>query len=170
MKLSRYLPRLVVAGVFAALWMPFPGAADNAAPPAKEPVRLATTTSTENSGLLGALLPRFRDATGRGACHCGGNGQGASHGADGDVDVVLVHAPAAEQAFVDAGYGDQRLPVMYNDFVIVGPHDDPAGLRGASSAGEALEVARTTSLFVSRGDDSGTQEGACAVAARRKGT
>ena len=123
-------------------------------------VRLATTTSTENSGLLSDLLPRFTKATGY-QVHviAVGTGKALRMGRDGDVDVVLVHAPKAEQKFVDEGFGEQRLPVMYNDFVIVGSHKDPAGLDSANSAGDALaKVAATGSLFVSRGDDSGTHK------------
>ncbi|MGB5201164.1 MAG: substrate-binding domain-containing protein [Sedimenticolaceae bacterium] len=123
-------------------------------------VRLATTTSTENSGLLNDLLPRFRAATGY-AVHviAVGTGKALRMGRDGDVDVVLVHAPAAEQRFVDEGYGEQRLPVMFNDFVIVGPPADPAGLQQATSASDALRrIAQTNGNFVSRGDDSGTHK------------
>ena len=123
-------------------------------------VRLATTTSTENSGLLGELLPGFTAATGF-EVHviAVGTGKALRMGADGDVDVVLVHAPAAEQRFVERGYGEQRLPVMFNDFVLVGPHEDPAGLIDARSSAEALRrIADSGSVFVSRGDDSGTHK------------
>jgi tungstate transport system substrate-binding protein len=123
-------------------------------------IRLATTTSTENSGLLEELLPRFSQATGY-PVHviAVGTGKALRMGRDGDVDVVLVHAPAAEQAFVDQGFGEQRLPVMYNDFVIVGPRHDSAGVAGAADAGEALaRIAESGSLFLSRGDDSGTHK------------
>lgn len=123
-------------------------------------VRLATTTSTENSGLLNDLLPRFKAATGY-QVHviAVGTGKALRMGRDGDVDVVLVHAPAAEQRFVDEGYGEQRLPVMFNDFVFVGPPADPAGLQQAASASDALKrIAQTNSIFVSRGDDSGTHK------------
>lgn len=123
-------------------------------------VRLATTTSTENSGLLGDLLPRFRSASGY-QVHviAVGTGKALRMGRDGDVDVVLVHAPAAEQRFVDEGFGQQRLPVMFNDFVIVGPADDPAGVSEAGSAAAALgNIAAAGKLFVSRGDDSGTHK------------
>jgi tungstate transport system substrate-binding protein len=123
-------------------------------------VRLATTTSTENSGLLDDLLPRFRKASGY-EVHviAVGTGKALRMGRDGDVDLVLVHAPAAEQKFVDEGFGEQRLPVMFNDFVIVGPEDDPAGIAGAGSAAEALaRIAAGEGVFVSRGDDSGTHK------------
>ncbi len=123
-------------------------------------VRLATTTSTENTGLLSELLPRFTAATGY-QVHviAVGTGKALRMGKDGDVDVVLVHAPAAEQRFVDQGYGEQRLPVMFNDFVLVGPHDDPAGLTRADSVANALaRIADSRTPFVSRGDDSGTHK------------
>ena len=123
-------------------------------------VRLATTTSTENSGLLDELLPSFEASSGyRVHVIAVGTGKALRMGRDGDVDLVLVHAPAAEQRFVDQGFGEQRLPVMFNDFVVVGPHGDPAGLAQAASAPDALvRIAASQSLFVSRGDDSGTHK------------
>ena len=123
-------------------------------------VRLATTTSTENSGLLNELLPRFKKATGYDVHVIAvGTGKALRMGRDGDVDVVLVHAPAAEQKFVDEGYGEQRLPVMFNDFVLVGPHQDTAALAQAGSVTDALRrIAASKSTFVSRGDDSGTHK------------
>jgi tungstate transport system substrate-binding protein len=121
-------------------------------------VRLATTTSTENSGLLDALMPRFEAASGyRVHVIAVGTGKALRMGRDGDVDVVLVHAPAAEQRFVDLGFGEQRLPVMFNDFVLVGPHTDPAGLAQAADAADAMaRISASRATFVSRGDDSGT--------------
>ncbi|MEJ2308068.1 MAG: substrate-binding domain-containing protein [Gammaproteobacteria bacterium] len=123
-------------------------------------VRLATTTSTVNSGLLDRILPAYTDETGY-EVHviAVGTGKALRMGRDGDVDIVLVHAPAAEKAFVSGGYGEQRYPVMYNDFVIVGPTDDPAGIRKKQSAAGALAaIAGSKSLFISRGDDSGTHK------------
>ena len=127
---------------------------------AAEVLRLATTTSTENSGLLRALLPRFTERTGiRVQVLAVGTGQALRLGQYGDVDVVLVHAPPAEEKFVDAGYGVNRRTVMYNDFVIVGPADDPADTATAKDAAEALaRIARSGESFVSRGDDSGTHK------------
>ncbi len=123
-------------------------------------VRLATTTSTENSGLLDDLLPRFTAATGyRVQVIAVGTGKALRMGRDGDVDLVLVHAPAAERTFVDQGYGERRFPVMFNDFVLVGPQDDPVDVRGADSVAGALRrIADAHGLFVSRGDDSGTHK------------
>jgi tungstate transport system substrate-binding protein len=125
-----------------------------------EPIRLATTTSTENSGLLQHLLPAFERETGH-QVHviAVGTGKALRMGQDGDVDVVLVHAPEAEQSFVDAGYGLKRHDVMYNDFIIVGPVDDPASVGEAHSGSEALgKIASGSSIFISRGDDSGTNK------------
>lgn len=123
-------------------------------------IRLATTTSTENSGLLNHLLPVFQAASGY-KVHviAVGTGKALRMGQDGDVDIVLVHAPEAEISFVDAGYGDQRHAVMYNDFVLVGPGDDPAKINTAANITAAMEnIAAAQSLFISRGDDSGTHK------------
>lgn len=123
-------------------------------------VRLATTTSTENSGLLQDLLPRFHERTGLDVHVLAvGTGQALELGRRGDVDVVLVHAPPAEERFVDQGYGVNRRSVMYNDFVVVGPPSDPAAITAANDVGEALRrIAESESTFVSRGDDSGTHK------------
>ncbi len=123
-------------------------------------VRLATTTSTDNSGLLRALLPRFEHDTGyRAQVIAVGTGKALRMGEAGDVDVVLVHAREAERAFVASGAGERRYAVMYNDFVLVGPRADPAAVAQAGDIGEALRrIAVTRSPFVSRGDDSGTHK------------
>lgn len=127
---------------------------------AAQTLRLATTTSTENSGLLGVLLPAFEADSGyRVHVIAVGTGKALRMGRDGDVDVVLVHAPAAEQAFVSQGYGLRRHPVMHNDFVLVGPRGDPAGIAGLQDVTEALRrIAASGALFLSRGDDSGTHK------------
>lgn len=121
-------------------------------------LRLATTTSTEDSGLLDVILPDFErkhDATVE--VIAVGTGQALELGEAGDVDVVLVHAREQEDAFVAAGHGLDRRDVMYNDFVIVGPSSDPAGIAGEVDAVAALErIADAEALFISRGDDSGT--------------
>ncbi|GAB4278296.1 MAG: substrate-binding domain-containing protein [Deferrisomatales bacterium] len=123
-------------------------------------LRLATTTSTDNSGLLGALLPPFEATWGcRVDVIAVGTGKALRLGENGDVDVVLVHARPAEDRFVAAGFGINRRDVMHNDFVVLGPPADPAGVRGAASGAEALaRVARAGASFVSRGDDSGTHK------------
>ncbi len=120
---------------------------------------LASTTSTEDSGLFEVLLPAFREAEPgvRVRVAAVGTGQALELGRRRDADVLLVHAPPAESAFVAAGYGVARCEVMYNDFVIVGPATDPAGVAGMEDAAEALRrIAGQRAPFVSRGDDSGT--------------
>jgi len=121
-------------------------------------LRLATTTSTENSGLLAALLPAFEKENN---CQVDviavGTGKAIKLGETGDVDVILVHARSKEDKFVAAGYGIDRRDVMYNDFVVLGPESDPAGIKGISDVTEAMRrIAAAKATFVSRGDDSGT--------------
>ena len=126
--------------------------------PEPEKLILATTTSTENSGLLAYILPDFEASyNARVEVIAVGTGQALKLGEDGNCDVVLVHARSKEEAFVEAGYGVNRKDLMYNDFVIVGPASDPAGVKGMTDAAAALaKIAETQSQFVSRGDDSGT--------------
>ena len=128
--------------------------------PANPILKLATTTSTDNSGLLKAILPTFQKETGYEVQVVAvGTGKALKMGRDGDVDVVLVHARAAEDKFVEGGYGEKRYGVMYNDFVLVGPEADPAGVKTADTAADALKnVATKEAIFVSRGDDSGTHK------------
>ena len=119
---------------------------------------LATTTSTENSGLLADILPDFEEKYGASVeVIAVGTGQAIELGENGDADVILVHARDREDAFVEAGFGVDRQDVMYNDFVIVGPEADPAGITGMTDVAAALtQIAESNSLFISRGDDSGT--------------
>lgn len=119
---------------------------------------LATTTSTQDSGLLDALLPKFEEATGISVKTIAvGSGAALRLGEEGEVDVVLAHSPDAEEAFLADGHGVNRRLVMHNDFVIVGPQDDPAGIGGMDDAAEALSrIATSEATFVSRGDESGT--------------
>jgi tungstate transport system substrate-binding protein len=119
---------------------------------------LATTTSTDNSGLLAAILPDFEEKYGADVeVIAVGTGQAIALGENGDADVILVHARAREDAFIDDGYGVNRQDVMYNDFVIVGPPEDPAGIRGMTDVAAALsQLATAQQPFISRGDDSGT--------------
>lgn len=128
-------------------------------------LKLATTTSTENSGLLEYLLPAFEVDSGyRVHVIAVGTGKALRMGRDGDVDVVLVHAPAAEQKFVDDGHGVARVPVMYNDFVVVGPAGDPAATGNSKNTHEAFsKIAGSKALFISRGDDSGTNKKELAI-------
>jgi tungstate transport system substrate-binding protein len=123
-----------------------------------EVLRLATTTSTADSGLLDAILPGFEEAhNARVDVVAVGTGQAIELGEAGDADVILVHARAREDAFVAEGHGLSRVDVMYNDFIIVGPATDPAGAAGATSAADALGIiASSGATFASRGDDSGT--------------
>ena len=123
-------------------------------------VILATTTSTQDSGLLDVLVPLFEQQTGYVVKTISvGTGAALALGARGEADVVLVHAPASEKQWMAQGNGTERLLVMHNDFVIVGPADDAAHINGLSSAVDALRtIATTQSLFVSRGDNSGTHQ------------
>jgi tungstate transport system substrate-binding protein len=128
-------------------------------PPAKtQDLILATTTSTQDSGLLDYLLPFFEEQYDvRVDVIAVGTGQAIELGEKGDADVLLVHARAKEDAFMEAGHGVRREDVMYNDFVIVGPETDPAGIKGMADAAEAFEtIAEAQVTFISRGDDSGT--------------
>ena len=122
-------------------------------------LRLATTTSTRDSGLLDRLLPPFEAAN---DCRVDviavGTGAALRLGETGDVDVVLVHARRAERAFIDAKHGVRHEEVMYNHFVILGPGDDPAAIRGRSPSEALASIARSKQRFVSRGDDSGTHQ------------
>jgi len=121
-------------------------------------LRLATTTSTADSGLLDAILPGFEALhNARVDVVAVGTGQAIELGEAGDADVILVHARAREDAFVEEGHGLSRADVMYNDFIIVGPAADPAGIQGMATAAEALAtIAAAEAPFASRGDDSGT--------------
>lgn len=122
-------------------------------------LKMATTTSTDNTGLLDYLAPRFKQDTGIELQWVSvGTGKALELGKNCDVDVLLVHAPAAEKKFVDEGYGVDRREVMYNDFVIIGPKDDPAKIKGLSAADALKKIAKDKATFVSRGDDSGTNK------------
>ena len=121
-------------------------------------LKMSTTTSTENSGLLDVLLPEFKKDTGISVkVFAKGTGASIRDGMDGNVDVIFVHAKEREERFVAEGYGAKRYPVMHNDFVILGPASDPAGIRGTKDAANALKkIAEEKAKFVSRGDDIGT--------------
>ncbi|MDB4441851.1 substrate-binding domain-containing protein [bacterium] len=121
-------------------------------------LKMSTTTSTQASGLLDVLLPELDKDTGiQVKVIAKGTGAAIRDGMDGNVDVIFVHARAREEKFVKEGYGTKRYAVMHNDFVILGPVKDPAGIQGLKSATEALnKIATAKSPFISRGDDSGT--------------
>ncbi|MEM9950202.1 MAG: substrate-binding domain-containing protein [Chloroflexota bacterium] len=125
---------------------------------------LATTTSTNDSGLLDAILPDFEAQTGINVeVIAVGTGQALALGEAGDADVLLVHARAREDDFVASGNGSARYDVMFNDFVIIGAEDDPAGIAGDDADSAFTAIAETESLFISRGDDSGTHTKELAV-------
>jgi tungstate transport system substrate-binding protein len=119
---------------------------------------LATTTSTQDAGLLDAILPDYEQSTGIEVNVIAvGTGAALKLGEDGNADVLLVHARAREDAFMAAGHGVRREDVMYNDFVVVGPPSDPAGIQGMGDAAAAFaQIAQAEAPFISRGDDSGT--------------
>jgi len=123
-------------------------------------ITLASTTSTQNSGLYDYLLPKFSAETGIAVRVVSvGTGQAIKIAKNGDADVLLVHHRPSEDAFVELGYGIERRDVMYNDFVIIGPQSDPAGVSNQTKARDGLaEIADSTALFISRGDESGTHK------------
>lgn len=144
----------VLVGAFVA---PLPASAQEK-PGAPNRLKLATTTSTEQSGLLSVLLPAFEKKTGLIVDVVAvGTGAALKLGEKGDADVLLVHARAQEDAFMAAGFGDERRDVFYNDFVVLGPKADPAKAASAPDGAQALaRIAAAKSPFVSRGDNSGT--------------
>ncbi len=121
---------------------------------------LATTTSTQDSGLLDVLVPIFEGQTGYVVKPVAvGTGAALKMAEEGNADVLLVHAPSSEKALMDAGWGKDRMLIMHNDFVIVGPADDPAGIQGTATAVEAFQkIADAGADFITRGDDSGTNK------------
>ncbi len=125
-----------------------------------EAIIVQSTTSTQNSGLYDYLLPIYQQQTGEQVYVVAvGTGQAIKNARNCDGDVLLVHSKADEQAFVAQGYGVKRFDLMYNDFVIIGPENDPADLARATNIKQALrQIATTTSRFISRGDDSGTHK------------
>jgi len=128
--------------------------------PANPNLILATTTSTQDSGLLDVLVPLFETESGYTVQTVAvGTGAALKMAEEGNADVLLVHAPSSEVALMDAGWGKDRLLVMHNDFVIVGPADDPAAIKGTATAVEVFQkIFASGSTFISRGDDSGTNK------------
>ncbi|MBU0923622.1 substrate-binding domain-containing protein [bacterium] len=126
---------------------------------ANDSLMMATTTSTEDTGLLDYLAPQFEKDTGTTLKWVAtGTGKALKMGENCDVDVLLVHAPSAEKKFVDEGFGVNRNEVMFNDFVIIGPVSDPAGISGKSTDDAFKEIKEKKANFLSRGDNSGTHK------------
>jgi len=122
-------------------------------------LRMATTTSTDNTGLLDYLAPRFMADTGiEWQWIAVGTGKALTLGKNCDIDVLLVHAPEAEKKYVEAGHGIDRRQVMYNDFVFIGPRSDPSGIKGKTVADALKTIVAAKGLFASRGDNSGTNK------------
>ncbi len=145
----------VVGALWVLLLTGLITACDEENPPV---IRMASTTSLDNSGLLDVLLPRFQQESGIAVRVLAvGSGQAIRIAERGDADLIFVHHPEAEHNFLAGGFGTQRYPVMYNHFVLLGPDTDPAGIRDAPSVEAAfLAIARQRSPFISRGDQSGT--------------
>ena len=123
-------------------------------------IRISTTTSVNDSGLLSYLLPIFEEETGYSVeVQSAGTGAAIQKAKDGNADLILVHAKASEETFIEEGYGVERIPFMYNYFVLTGPASDPASVKGSEDAATAFaKIAAAESNFVSRGDDSGTHK------------
>lgn len=160
-RLRSWLAATLAAALLLTACAPATPATTGTVAPTPGPVqvlRLATTTSTADTGLLDAILPAFEAAYQvQVEVVAVGTGQALALGVNGDADVLLVHARAREDAFVADGHGVNRLEVMYNDFILVGPAEDPAAIDGLATAKEALAaIATAGATFVSRGDDSGT--------------
>lgn len=131
----------------------------SACAPANPNLILATTTSTQDSGLLDVLVPMFEQQTGyKVQTVAVGTGAALKMGKEGNADVLLVHAPASEVALMDAGFGKDRFLVMHNDFVMVGPAADPAGIKGLNALDAFTALSQNGAAFISRGDDSGTNK------------
>jgi tungstate transport system substrate-binding protein len=150
--------RAVALGLLTTLLYTFMPGSTAAQGPASKVVILSTTTSTQDSGLLDVLVPMFEKQTGYSVKTISvGTGQALALAARGEADVTLAHAPTLEKKYVDEGKMQNRRLVMYNDFVIIGPAEDPAKIKGLSKAMDALKrIAETLARFVSRGDKSGT--------------
>jgi tungstate transport system substrate-binding protein len=148
--MSLFFPVFTFLAVVCVLTAPATAASKN--------LILATTTSTQDSGLLDVLLPVFEKESGYFVKTIAvGSGQAMAMGEKGEADVLLVHSPEAEKKFMDKGAGSSRRLVMHNDFIIIGPAGDPARIRGVKTSAEAFKkIAQSGSLFLSRGDNSGT--------------
>jgi tungstate transport system substrate-binding protein len=147
---------LILTMILASFLVMQPMASDVSAQ--QKNVILATTTSTQDSGLLDVLIPVFEKKTGYFVKTIAvGSGQAMAMGQKGEADVLLVHSPAAEQKFIADGYGINRRLIMHNDFIVVGPASDPAKIKGSKTTVDAFKkIASSGSMFISRGDNSGT--------------
>ena len=156
--MKRELKKVLGAELVAAVFLIGMALPASAAAPVQKNLILATTTSTQDSGLLDVLIPVFEKKTGYFVKTIAvGSGQAMAMGQKGEADVLLVHSPDAEKKFMAEGYGVNRLIVMHNDFIVVGPPADPAAIKGAKSTVEAFKkIAAAGALFLSRGDNSGT--------------
>jgi tungstate transport system substrate-binding protein len=161
---KRYLP-LIILVLFAVSLFGCTQTTPTPTTPENKDIILATTTSTQDSGLLDVLIPDFEKKTGyKVKTVAVGTGAALTMGEKGEADVLLVHAPADEKKLVDSGVGINYQLVMHNDFIIVGPENDPAGIKGTKSAAEALKkISEKGSIFVSRGDNSGTHKAELAI-------
>jgi tungstate transport system substrate-binding protein len=148
----------------AACGQATPEPAATAEAPANPTLILATTTSTQDSGLLDVLVPMFQDQTGYVVQTVAvGTGAALKMGEEGNADVLLVHAPAAEKVLMEAGFGQDRFLVMHNDFIVTGPTADSAGIKGMAVVDAYKAIVETGSVFVTRGDDSGTHKAELAL-------
>lgn len=156
--MKRTLKKVLLAMGIVLVFLLYVVLPASAAGPAQKNLILATTTSTQDSGLLDVLIPVFEKKTGYFVKTIAvGSGQAMAMGQKGEADVLLVHSPDAEKKFMAEGNGVNRLIVMHNDFVVVGPSADPAAIKGAKSTPEAFrKIAAAGALFLSRGDNSGT--------------
>jgi tungstate transport system substrate-binding protein len=159
-RFSLFFSLLIVLTLALGACAPAPTEVLAPAVPTNPTLILATTTSTQDSGLLDVLVPMFEAESGYTVQTVAvGTGAALKMAEEGNADVLLVHAPSSEAALMEVGWGKDRFLVMHNDFVIVGPADDPAGIKGAATAVESFQkVFAAGSTFVSRGDDSGTHK------------
>lgn len=146
---------LVMVLCFAAC-----GGTETPKAPENPVIRMSTTTSVNDSGLLPYLLPAFEEATGYTVeVQSAGTGAAIQKAKDGNADLILVHAKASEEEFIAEGYGVERIPFMYNYFVVVGPEADPAGIKDSANAAAAFQkIEEAEAPFISRGDESGTHK------------
>jgi tungstate transport system substrate-binding protein len=154
-RLNRTVSMALIISVMSVVFCTLPAIALQ---PQQKNIILATTTSTQDSGLLDVLLPIFEKKTGYFVKTIAvGSGQAMAMGQKGEADVLLVHSPEAEKKFMADGYGINRRLVMHNDYIIAGPKTDPAGIKGSRSSIEAFrKIAAANAVFMSRGDNSGT--------------